>query len=458
MGVMPVGRLLVGMSLPIMLSMLIQALYNIVDSVFVAQVSEKALTAVSLAFPVQNLMIAVAVGTSVGVNSLLSRRLGEKRYEDANNAAGNGLILSILSWAVFAVLGLTVVDPFFKMFTDDPELVAMCTRYTSICMIFSFGIFVDITCERIMQATGDTVRPMIVQISGAVTNIILDPLFIFGLFGLPAMGVTGAAIATVIGQFVSMGLAIHFVRKNTEVHVKLRKCRLEKQTVKEIYQVGLPAIIMQSIGTVMTVYLNKILITFSTTATAVFGVYFKLQSFIFMPIFGLNSGMIPILGYNYGAQKPQRMIKTLKVGMVISITIMAIGTAIFQLFPETLLKMFNASDEMLRIGSVALPAISLCFISAGISIVLGATFQATGDGIFSMITSITRQIVFILPSAWALGRIVGLDGVWYAFVIAEAFSLLMTIFFFRWEYSKRIKPLMADRPDMDGKVVRNDID
>lgn len=446
MGVRPVGRLLVSMSLPIMLSMLIQALYNIVDSIFVAQVSEKALTAVSLAFPVQNLLIAVAIGTSVGVNSLLSRRLGEKRYDAANSAAANGLILAVISWAVFAVLGLTCTRVFFKMFTTDPELIEMGTWYTRICLVFSLGIFIDVTCERIMQATGDTIRPMIVQMSGAITNIILDPIFIFGWFGLPAMGVIGAAIATVIGQFVSMALAIIFVRKNTEVKVKLRACRLEKQTVKDIYAVGVPAIIMQSIGTVMTVGLNKIIIAFSTTATAVFGIYFKLQSFVFMPIFGLNSGMIPILGYNYGAKKPERMVKTLKVGMVISVSIMVLGTIIFQLFPEKLLMMFNASEEMLLIGKVALPAISLCFLSAGISIVLGATFQATGDGYLSMITSITRQIVFVLPSAWVLGRVVGLHGVWFSFVIAEVFSLIMTIFFFRWEYRKKIKPLMIAQP------------
>lgn len=454
MGVMPVGRLLVSMSLPIMLSMLIQALYNVVDSIFVAQVSEKALTAVSLAFPVQNLLIAVAIGTSVGVNSLLSRRLGEKRYDAANKAAANGLILALISWAVFAILGITCSRVFFRMFTTDPELVNMGTSYTRICLVFSLGIFIDVTCERIMQATGDTVRPMIVQMSGAITNIILDPIFIFGLLGLPAMGVTGAAIATVIGQFVSMTLAVIFVRKNKEVKVKLRACRLDKQTVKDIYAVGVPAIIMQSIGTVMTVGLNKILIAFSTTATAVFGVYFKLQSFIFMPIFGLNSGMIPILGYNYGARKPERMVKTLKVGMAISVSIMAIGTLIFQFFPETLLKMFNASDEMLTIGTVALPIISLCFISAGISIVLGATFQATGDGYLSMITSITRQIVFILPSAWVLGKIVGLHGVWYSFVIAEVISLIMTIFFFRWEYNKKVKPLSIASPVSQPELER----
>ncbi len=441
MGVKPVGRLLVSMSLPIMFSMLIQALYNIVDSMFVAQVSENALTAVSLAFPMQNLLIAVAVGTGVGINSLISRRLGERRYEEANIAASNGMTLSIISWAAFAIIGATLMGPFFRMFTDDATLVQMCVSYTRICLVFSFGVFVSITCERILQSTGDTIHPMIIQIIGCVVNIILDPIMIFGLLGFPAMGVTGAAIATVIGQIIAMGVAVFFVLRNRDVHVRLKEWKLEKQTVKDIYAVGLPAIIMQSIGTLMTVGINKILISFTTTATAVFGVYFKLQSFVFMPIFGLNSGMIPILGFNYGAKQPKRMTKTVKVGVFISLGIMATGTLLFQLFPSQLLSLFNPSPDMTRIGVVALRAISLCFISAGISISLGAVFQATGDGYLSMIISIARQLVFVLPVAWLMGKAIGLDGVWFAFPIAEVASLILTVIFYKWEYKKRIAPL-----------------
>jgi putative MATE family efflux protein len=441
MGILPIPRLILSMSIPIMISMLVQALYNVVDSIFVARVSEKALTAVSLAFPIQNLVIAVAIGTSIGINSLLSRSLGAKNFETAEKAANNGIVLAFFSWIAFAILGSTLTGTFFSLFTDDPVLLAMGTQYTSICLIFSFGIFIDITCERILQATGDTIHPMIIQSIGALTNIILDPILIFGLFGFPKLGILGAAIATVFSQHVSALLAIYYVRKNTEVRIKSRFFKLEKKIVLAIYAVGIPTIIMQAIGTIMVTSLNKIIIGYGISAIAVFGIYFKVQSFIFMPIFGLNTGMIPIIGFNYGAGKPRRIMQTLKVGVLISVAIMALGMFVFIAFPHVLLSWFNASAEMLAIGCVAYPRISLCFIGAGISIVLISLFQAIGDGYISMIISITRQMIFLLPSAFLLGRFFGLDALWFSFIIAEFASLSLSLFFFSREYTKKIKPL-----------------
>jgi len=440
---MPVPRLVISMSFPIMLSMLIQALYNIVDSIFVSMSSELALTAVSLAFPMQNLMISVAVGTSIGVNSLLSRKLGERDYERAEKCANNGIVLAFLSWIAFAFIGLLFSKTFFSIFSDDQNLVQLGTKYIAICLIFSFGIFIDITCERIMQATGDTIHPMIVQIAGAVTNIILDPIMIFGLFGFPTLGITGAAIATVIGQHVSMLLAIFFVRRNKEVKISVKYFKLEGKIVKDIYAVGLPSIIMQSIGTIMTTLFNKLLISYGNSAVSVFGVYFKLQSFVFMPVFGLNSGMIPVMGFNYGAKNPKRITQTIKTGIIIAMSIMIVGFLVFTLFPETLLSWFNASEQMMDIGKVALPRISLCFISAGLSIVLMSLFQAIGDGYLSMIISVTRQLVVLIPVAYLLSKLGGLDAIWYSFIIAELVSLCLTIFFFKSEYKKKIKPLYA---------------
>ena len=441
MGVKPIPSLVLSMSFPIMISMLVQALYNIVDSIFVAQYSEAALTAVSLAFPLQNLLIAVALGTSIGVNSLLSRKLGARDIDAAEKAANNGLVLAFLSWIGFAIIGLFFSRTFFTFFTEDPELLAMGSQYISVCLFFSLAIFMDITCERILQATGDTIHPMIIQSSGAIVNIILDPILIFGWFGLPSLGVLGAAIATVLGQHFSALLAIYYVRRNQEIKIQKKYFKLDKTTVKDIYAVGVPSIIMQAIGTVLTTGLNKILITYGTAAISVFGVYFRLQSFVFMPVFGLNSGMVPIIGYNYGAKRPKRMMTTIRVGLVVSLIVMTLGFLVFLLFPTSLLNWFNASQEMMEIGQVALPRISLCFISAGICIVLGALFQATGDGYISMIISITRQMVFILPSAYLLGKYFGLDAIWYSFIIAESSSLILSLFFFRKEYIKRVKPL-----------------
>ncbi|AEV28987.1 putative efflux protein, MATE family [Sphaerochaeta pleomorpha str. Grapes] len=445
MGILPVPRLVLSMSIPIMISMLIQALYNIVDSMFVARVSEEALTAVSLAFPIQNLVIAVAIGTSIGINSLLSRSLGAKNIETAEKAANNGIVLGLLSWIVFAILGLTLSKNFFALFTDNPTLLKMGTQYISVCLVFSLGIFIDITCERILQATGDTIHPMIIQSIGAISNIILDPIMIFGLFGFPALGIFGAAIATVISQHISALLAIYYVRRNTEVQIQARFFKLEKKIVLAIYAVGIPTIIMQAIGTLMVTSLNKIIIGYGISAVAVFGIYFKVQSFIFMPVFGLNSGMIPVIGFNYGAKQPKRIMEALKVGISISVSIMAIGMFIFLAFPHVLLSWFNASPEMLAIGIVALPRISLCFLSAGICIVLGALFQATGDGYISMIISITRQMVFLLPSAYFLGKFFGLDAIWFSFIIAESSSFFLSLFFFKQEYTKKLKPLYVKK-------------
>jgi len=441
MGVKPIPSLVLSMSFPIMLSMLVQALYNVVDSLYVSHYSQDALTALTLAFPLQNLLIAVSVGTSIGINSLISRKLGAKDTKAANKAAGNGIILSLLSWLLFAIIGLLFTRRFIGFFTTDAELLRMGHHYSAIVLFFSLGIFIDITCERILQSTGDTVRPMIIQMTGAIINIILDPILIFGLLGAPRMGVVGAAIATVFAQHVSAAMAVYYVRKNREITIAREDLKLEGRTVKDIYAVGLPSIIMQSISTLLNTSLNKILIGFGTTAVAVFGIYFRLQSFIFMPVFGLNSGLIPIIGYNYGAKRPRRITEAIRVGIVVSFIIMTTGFLLFTFFPHIFLGWFNATAEMVAIGVVAMRRISLCFISAGFCIVLGALFQATGDGQITMITSITRQLLFLLPAAYLLGKYYGLDALWFSFIIAETASLILTVFFFIRLYRKKIRPL-----------------
>ncbi len=441
MGVKPIPSLVLSMSFPIMLSMLVQALYNVVDSLYVSHYSQDALTALTLAFPLQNLLIAVSVGTSIGINSLISRKLGAQDQRAANKAAGNGITVSILSWGFFALIGLFLTNSFIGFFTRDPELHRMGWLYSSIALFFSLGIFIDITCERILQATGDTVRPMIIQMTGAIINIILDPLLIFGLLGFPRLGVVGAAIATVFAQHVSAAMAIYYVRKNKEITITRADLKLEWKTVKDIYAVGLPSIIMQSIATILNTSLNKIIIGFGTAAVAVFGIYFRLQSFIFMPIFGLNSGLIPIIGYNYGAKRPKRITAALRVGILVSFIIMGTGFLLFTFIPHIFLGWFNATDAMVAIGVVAMRRISLCFVSAGFCIVLGALFQATGDGYITMITSVTRQLVFLLPAAWLLGKYYGLDALWFSFIIAETASLLLTTYYFIKLYKEKIRPL-----------------
>ena len=442
MGVMPVNRLLFSMSLPMILSMLVQALYNIVDSIFVAQIGETALAAVSLAFPVQNLIIAVSVGTGVGVNALLSRSLGEKNQENANLAAVNGLFVFFLSYLLFAVFGLFFARMYFTVQTSNPEIIEQGTIYLSVCSIFSFGIFLEIALERIMQSTGRTIYNMITQGLGAIINIILDPILIFGLFGFPRMGILGAAVATVIGQIIAMLLLLYFnIRKNSDVNLNMRRFRPDTAIIAEIYRVGLPSIIMQSISSVMTFGVNKILLLFSETAVSVFGIYFKLQSFIFMPVFGLNNAMVPIVAYNYGAARKDRIMKTIRSSVTAAVAIMLAGLAIFQIFPEQLLYLFDASEHMMGIGVPALRIISLSFLFAGYCIVIGSVFQALGNGVYSLITSAARQLVCILPAAWLFASVFGLHAVWYAFPLAEIISVVLTTLLFRRIYKKKIQLL-----------------
>ena len=428
MGTQPINRLLPSMAFPIMLSMLVQALYNVVDSVFVSMVSENALTSVSLAFPVQNLMIAVSVGTAVGINALLSRRLGEKNFEAANKVAENGIFVTVLSWAVFAVFGAACSGLFMGAFTQNAEILAGGTDYMWIVTVFSLGLFMSVTMERVLQVTGKTVYQMISQMTGAVVNIILDPVFIFGWLGLPAMGVAGAAWATVIGQFCGMavGIGINHV-KNHEVRLNFRRFRPDWHSIKGIYQVGLPSIIMQSIGSVMTFGMNKILIAFTETAVSVFGVYFKLQSFVFMPVFGLNNGMVPIIGYNYGANKPERIHKTIKLSMLYATLLMVIGFAVFHLWPDELLLLFDASDDMLTIGNPALRIISYSFLLAGVNIIASSSCQAFGFGMYSLYISAARQLLVLVPAAYLLSLTGALDNVWLSFPIAEVVSIFVCL-------------------------------
>lgn len=440
MGVMPIGRLVVSMSVPMMLSMLVQALYNIVDSMWVSRVCEDALTAVSLAFPVQNLMIGVATGTGVGVNALLSRSLGAKDYDRANTVASNGVFLAVISSVVFFFLGVFAVPLFFRtQVAADSPIYVYGVDYLTVCCAFSFGVFGQIMIERLMQSTGRTVLSMITQLIGAVINMILDPLFILGMGPFPRLEAKGAAIATVTGQIIAFIVAIvlnhHF---NREISLKLRGFRPNGRIIGDIYKIGVPSIIMVAIGSVMTYSLNKILLTFTKTAAAVFGVYFKLQSFVFMPVFGMNNGIIPIIAYNYGAGNRKRMTKTVRFSMVLACSIMAVGTALMWLFPETMLKIFDASENMLAIGVPALRTISLSFVVAGFCIAMGSVFQAIGKSYFSMIVSFTRQLVVLVPVAYLLSKTGVLENVWWAFPIAEVFSLAVTLISYSYVYKKII--------------------
>lgn len=446
MGVMPVGRLLISMSVPMMISMLVQALYNIVDSMFVAQLNENALTAVSLAFPVQNLMISVGAGTGVGVNALVSRSLGEKNQELANKAANNGIWLYLFSFLTFALLSGLFGRFFFAVQTDDAQILSYGTTYVRIVGMMSFGLFFQFIFERLLQSTGKTFYTMITQSLGAIINIILDPIMIFGLFGFPRMEVAGAALATVIGQIIAASLALWLNRKkNTELHLSLRKYRISAPVVKSIYSVGVPSIIMGSIGSVMTFGMNKILLAFTSTATAVFGVYFKLQSFVFMPVFGLNNGMVPIIAFNYGARKPARITKTIRLSMGFAIGIMVLGLLVFHFATSWLLRIFNASDEMLRIGVPALKIISLSFLGAGFGITASSVFQATGHGFLSLAVSVIRQLLVLLPAAYLLSKLGGLQVIWWAFPFAEIFSAAVSAVFLAHVYKKEINPLYGEQ-------------
>lgn len=448
MGIMPIGKLVFNMSLPMMVSMMVQALYNIVDSIFVAKLSENALTAVSLAFPLQTLLIAVATGTGVGMNALLSKSLGEKDFKKANKTATNAAFIYAVSYIIFLILGFTVVKPFYRsqVGSADAEIMTMGVDYLSTVMIFSFGIFTQVFFERLLTSTGCTIFSMTSQLSGAVTNIILDPILIFGMFGAPKMGVTGAAVATVIGQCVAglvAGTCNH--KFNHEVRFQFKGFKPDFKIIGTIYAVGIPSIIMQSIGSVMTYCMNRILIEFSSTATAVFGVYFKLQSFFFMPVFGLNNGITPIIAYNYGARQRKRMVKTIKVSLATAFCLTFIGFVLFESIPQALLGLFNASDDMLKIGVPALRTIGVHYLIAWFCIIAGTVFQALGKAVFSMVVSIMRQLVVLVPAAYLLAKFGGLHMVWWSFPIAEVMSFIVSLTFLIKIWNDIIKDIPEGR-------------
>lgn len=451
MGIMPENKLLLNMAVPMILSMLVQALYNVVDSIFVASLSEDALTAVSLAFPWQNLMIAVGVGTGVGVNAWLSRCLGEKDQRSANATAENGIFLAMASYLVFAVTGMLISRPFFTLQTSSAVIAEEGFQYMWIVSVFGIGLFLQTMNEKILASTGRTNLTMVSQLAGAAINIVLDPIMIFGLFGFPALGVAGAAIATVTGQIIGGLLGVWFnSRLNREIQIRFRGFRPDRAIIGHIYSVGLPSIILQSIGSIMTFSMNQILISFSTTAAAVLGVYFKLQSFVFMPIFGLNNGMVPIVAYNYGAAKPVRIMKTLKLAIAYALSIMGVGLLLFQLLPGTFLDLFQASDNMKSIGIPALRIISLCFVPAGFGIICGSFFQAMGHGMIAMWVSIVRQLGALIPLAWLLSRTGQLNLVWLAFPLAEIVAVLITTFGLRRVIRTQIRPLYGKQPQDPG--------
>lgn len=454
MGTMPVGKLLLSMALPMMVSMLVQALYNIVDSIFVSRVSEEALTALSLAYPVQNLMIAVGSGTGVGMNALLSRSLGEKKFEQASRAACNGIFLAFVSAVLFLLFGIFGTNLFFKAQTDIPAIIQGGNDYLGIVCIGSVFLFGQMTFERLLQSTGKTFYSMISQSVGAIANVILDPIMIFGLLGFPAMGVAGAALATVIGQALACGIGLFFnLTKNDELTFSFSELRPKARTVGQIYKVGIPSIVMMSIGSVMTLGMNNILLGFSATATAIFGVYFKLQSFAVMPVIGLNNAMVPIIAYNYGARKKERITHTIKLGVCAAEIILLLGMGLFQLFPEKFLAMFSASEQMLAMGVPALRIITIHFVFAGFCIIAGSVFQALGNGILSLIVSAARQLLVLLPVAYLLSLTGDVNMVWWSFPIAELVSLLFSALFMRHIYKKEIRPLAEPQPQEERVTI-----
>nr|WP_084234722.1 MATE family efflux transporter [Papillibacter cinnamivorans] len=444
MGVMPIRRLLISMSLPLMASMLMQALYNVVDSIFVSRISDNAFTALSLALPVQMFMIAFAVGTGVGVNSLLSRRLGEHRFDDANRAAMNGIFVYILSGLLFAVLGFFFAGRFFHLFTEDPEIIRYGTDYLTICTVFSMGMFLQFAAERLMQSTGNTFYQMIVQATGAAINIVLDPIFIFGYFGVPAMGVAGAAIATVLGQSIAMVLGMILnLRVNHDIQLSFRGFRPDGKVILEIYRVGLPSIIMQSLVSVMITGLNMILANISYTMVLVLGIYYKLQSFVYMPVFGITNSTIPIVAYNYGARNRKRIADTVRQSILLSFFIMLAGLAVMQLFPRQLLLLFDASEATLTAGVPALRMLSISFVISSVIFVFSSTFQALGNGVLSMSLSITRQLILILPGAFLITRFGPPGLVWAIFPVADIVTTVLCALLFRLVYREKILPLDA---------------
>lgn len=436
------GPLIFSMALPAMVSMIINALYNIVDSIFVAQYSQSALAAVSLVFPLQTLVVAIGVGTGVGVNSLISRRLGEKRQLHADSAAEHGIALSIIGGIVFLVLGFGLSGVFVSAFGATEEVSVQAVQYSHIAVGLSIFVMISMMCEKVQQSTGNMIIPMLQGLTGAIVNIILDPLMIFGIGPFPEMGVAGAALATVIGQIFGMLIGLWGVFKHQKVlKLNMRKFKWRLQTVKDIYRVGLPGIVMQSITSVMTAGMNGILIGFSQTAVNVLAVYFKLQTFVFMPVFGLNNGMVPIVSYNYGARKRKRLVDTVKFSALLAVAIMLVGLVVIQLFPANILGLFEASPDMLAIGVPALRIISLCFVFAGFSIICSSTFQALGNGLLSMMISIVRQLLILLPAAFFLSLSGSVTAVWWAFPIAELASLALCVIFLRRIYRRVILPL-----------------
>ena len=432
MGTMPVNKLLLSMSIPMMISMLVQALYNIVDSIFVSQISEDAFTAVSLVFPIQNLMIAVGVGVGVGMNALISKSLGQQNYKRADKLAMQGLLLNLISFVIFFIVGVSMPTLFMSTQTDSKVILEYGKQYFEICLAMSFGLFLELTFEKMLQATGRTVLSMIVQGVGAVINIILDPILILGLYGAPRLEVAGAAYATVIGQTVAglLGLVLN-IKYNKELRIKLSNLAPNFLEIKDILFIGVPSILMASIGSVMTLCMNKILMRFSKTAVAVFGAYFKLQSFVFMPVFGLNNGMIPIVAYNYGARRKERMHSTIKYAVIYAVAIMLLGLLLCQVIPDKLLKIFEPSKVMLDIGTVALRIISLSFIFAGFSIVASSVFQALGKSIYSLFLSLGRQLVVLIPFAFLMSLTGKIEFVWLSFPAAEIMSVILATVFLR---------------------------
>ena len=445
MGVMPVGKLLVNMALPMIISMLVQAFYNIVDSVYVSQVSESAVTALSLAFPVQNMQIGFAVGVGVGVNALLSQSLGRKDQESVNWAAGQGVFLALVATALFMLFGFFGVRPYYTMQSTVAETVEGGIAYTSICCIFTVGVFIQVLCERLLQATGRAMQTMILQGTGAIINIILDPVFIHGWWGMPKMGVAGAAVATVIGQCTGAVLGIYLnLRHNPEVQLHVKFMKPNWKVIAPILEVGIPSVVMNGIGSVMNFGMNQILQGFNEVATGVFGIYYKLQSLFFMPLFGINNATISILAYNYGARKPKRIVHTLKLATAVAVCIMLVGLAVFQLFPQALLGIFNPTEEFLAIGVKALRILCLPFPVAAICISLGASFQALGKGSYSTIVSLCRQLIVLLPAAYLLSLTGDVNNVWWSFPIAEIMSALVTGLLFAKLYRQKVKPLFED--------------
>ncbi len=440
MGVMPVPKLLFQMSLPAICSMLLQALYNVVDSIFVSRLGEDALAAVTLVNPMQMLLISVGVGTGVGLNSLISRRLGEKRFGEADSAATHGILIIFFNSLVFFLIGFFTSRPFYRWYSDDPGLVDMAVSYSQIVLCISVFLFAQTTFEKILQGTGNMIMPMISNMAGCIVNIILDPILIFGMFGMPRLGVSGAAVATVIGQAVgALTVTLYVFFKKLDVKISFKGFRFSWTTIKDIYVVALPGMIMQAIPSFVSIFLNQILISFSVTAVSVWGVYFRLQSFAFMPVFGVTQGAMPIMGYNYGARNRLRLMKALKLTVTACGTIMLAALIIFQLFPEQLLAVFDASESMIQMGVMAMRLLSICFVPAAVGITLSTLFQALGHGIYSMLMTLIRQFFGILPVAFLLSRVIGVTGVWASYPIAEVLGLATATFFFIRVYRKEIK-------------------